>query len=50
VKTGWTTKAKHCLVASAHRHGIRLVAVVLGADDSYADVKKLLDWGFANRG
>ena len=28
----------------------RFRAVVLGADDSYGDVKKLLDWGFANRG
>ena len=50
VKTGWTTKAKHCLVASAHRGGVRLIAVVLGADDSYGDVKKLLNWGFAHRG
>ena len=50
VKTGWTTMAKHCLVASAHRNGIHLVAVILGSDDSYKDVKKLLDFGFANRG
>jgi serine-type D-Ala-D-Ala carboxypeptidase (penicillin-binding protein 5/6) len=50
VKTGWTTIAKHCLVASAHRNGVHLIAVVLGADDSYGDVKKLLDWGFAARG
>jgi D-alanyl-D-alanine carboxypeptidase len=50
VKTGWTTIAKHCLVASANRHGVRLIAVALGADDSYADVKKLLNWGFASRG
>ena len=50
VKTGWTTIAKHCLVASARRHGVHLIAVVLGADDSYGDVKKLLNWGFASRG
>ena len=50
VKTGWTTIAKHCLVASARRHGVHLIAVVLGADDSYRDVKKLLNWGFASRG
>jgi serine-type D-Ala-D-Ala carboxypeptidase (penicillin-binding protein 5/6) len=50
VKTGWTTLAKHCLVASAHRGGVRLIAVILGADDSYRDVKKLLDFGFATRG
>ena len=50
VKTGWTSRAKHCLVASAHRHGVRLLAVVLGADDSYADARKLLNFGFRQRG
>jgi D-alanyl-D-alanine carboxypeptidase (penicillin-binding protein 5/6) len=50
VKTGWTTLAKHCLVASARRHGLRLIAVVLGSDDADTDAKKLLDYGFANRG
>jgi D-alanyl-D-alanine carboxypeptidase len=49
VKTGWTTMAKHCLVASARRHGVHLIVVVLGADDSYADARKLLNWGFASR-
>jgi D-alanyl-D-alanine carboxypeptidase len=52
IKTGWTTVAGHCLVASAHRHGIRLIAVVLHSGDSYADAKRLLDYGFrlARRG
>jgi serine-type D-Ala-D-Ala carboxypeptidase (penicillin-binding protein 5/6) len=50
VKTGWTTMAKHCLVASARRHGVHLIAVILGSDDSYKDVRKLLDFGFATRG
>jgi D-alanyl-D-alanine carboxypeptidase len=50
VKTGWTTMAKHCLVASAHRNGVHLIAVILGSDDSYKDVRKLLDFGFATRG
>ena len=50
VKTGWTTLARHCLVASAHRHGIRLIAVVLGSTDAYADARRLLDFGFASRG
>ena len=50
VKTGWTTMAKHCLVASARRGGIHLIAVILGSDDSYKDVRKLLDFGFATRG
>jgi D-alanyl-D-alanine carboxypeptidase len=49
VKTGWTTMAKHCLVASARRHGVHLIAVILGSDDSYKDVRKLLDFGFATR-
>ena len=49
VKTGWTTKAKHCLVASVRRHGVWLIAVVLGADDSYGDVKRLFAYGFAAR-
>ena len=45
VKTGWTTIGRHCLVASVTRHGVSLIAVVLGADDSYADVKKLFAYG-----
>jgi D-alanyl-D-alanine carboxypeptidase (penicillin-binding protein 5/6) len=50
VKTGWTTLAKHCLVASARRDGVHLIAVILGSNDSYKDVRKLLDFGFATRG
>jgi D-alanyl-D-alanine carboxypeptidase (penicillin-binding protein 5/6) len=50
IKTGWTTEASHCLVASATRHGIRLIAVVLGSPDSYADAKRLLDYGFSTLG
>jgi serine-type D-Ala-D-Ala carboxypeptidase (penicillin-binding protein 5/6) len=50
VKTGWTTMAKHCLVASARRHGVHLIAVILGSDDAYKDVRKLLDFGFQTRG
>ena len=50
VKTGWTTIAKHCLVASAHRNGVHLIAVMLGSDDSYKDVKKLLDLASRSQG
>jgi serine-type D-Ala-D-Ala carboxypeptidase (penicillin-binding protein 5/6) len=46
VKTGWTTKAGHCLVASATRHGVRLIAVVLDAPNHYGDVMKLFNYGF----
>jgi D-alanyl-D-alanine carboxypeptidase (penicillin-binding protein 5/6) len=46
VKTGYTTKAGHCLVASATRGGRTLVAVVLHARDPYGDARRLLNVGF----
>jgi D-alanyl-D-alanine carboxypeptidase len=49
IKTGWTTKAQHCLVASATRKGVRLIAVVLASPDADADARKLLDYGFRLR-
>jgi D-alanyl-D-alanine carboxypeptidase (penicillin-binding protein 5/6) len=48
VKTGWTTLAGHCLVASAQRGSTRLIAVVLHAPDPYGDARRLLNFGFAN--
>ena len=48
VKTGWTTIAGHCLVASARRGGARLIAVVLHSPDPYGDARRLLNFGFAN--
>jgi D-alanyl-D-alanine carboxypeptidase len=50
VKTGWTTLAGHCLVASAHRGRTRLIAVLLHAVDPYRDARRLLDYGFAAAG
>ena len=47
VKTGWTTLAGHCLVASAHRGKKRLLAVLLSSTDPYGDARRLLDYGFA---
>jgi D-alanyl-D-alanine carboxypeptidase (penicillin-binding protein 5/6) len=49
IKTGWTTVAGHCLVASAHRGGVRLIAVVLHSSDPYIDARRLLDYGFRLR-
>ena len=46
VKTGWTTLAGHCLVASATRGGRTLVAVVLGDPNAPGDARRLLDLGF----
>jgi D-alanyl-D-alanine carboxypeptidase (penicillin-binding protein 5/6) len=50
VKTGWTTMAGHCLVASATRKGTRLIAVVLDSPDWYGDARRLLDYGFRAHG
>jgi D-alanyl-D-alanine carboxypeptidase (penicillin-binding protein 5/6) len=50
VKTGWTTLAGHCLVASAHRGGRGLVAVLLHSRDPYPDARRLLNFGFARPG
>jgi D-alanyl-D-alanine carboxypeptidase len=49
VKTGYTSKAGHCLVASARRGDAELIAVVLHARDDYGDARKLLDLGFRSR-
>ncbi len=47
VKTGTTTAAGECLVASATRDGHQIVAVVLGSQDRYADATVLLDYAFS---
>jgi serine-type D-Ala-D-Ala carboxypeptidase (penicillin-binding protein 5/6) len=49
VKTGWTTRAGHCLVASAQRNGAQLIAVVLAAPNRYRDAARLLNFGFQLR-
>jgi D-alanyl-D-alanine carboxypeptidase (penicillin-binding protein 5/6) len=48
VKTGTTTAAGKCLIASATKEGRQLVATVLNAPDRFGDAKKLLEWGFEN--
>jgi D-alanyl-D-alanine carboxypeptidase len=50
VKTGYTHKSGPCLVASATRHGVTLIAVVLNSPNMYADTTRLLDFGFASLG
>jgi D-alanyl-D-alanine carboxypeptidase (penicillin-binding protein 5/6) len=49
VKTGWTTLAAHCLVASATRGHTRLIAVLLHSTNPYGDARRLLNLGFALR-
>jgi len=51
LKTGWTNEAGYSVAVTARRGGTRLVAVVMGADNStdrFADATKLLNWGFAS--
>jgi D-alanyl-D-alanine carboxypeptidase (penicillin-binding protein 5/6) len=50
VKTGWTTLAGHCLVASGTRNGRTIVAVVLDDANAPNDARRLLDLGFRERG
>ncbi|NLG32069.1 MAG: D-alanyl-D-alanine carboxypeptidase [Syntrophomonadaceae bacterium] len=49
-KTGWTNEAKYCLVSSAKRDGLRLVATVMAtpeANGHFRDSMQLLNYGFA---
>src|SRR5829696_7912756 len=46
VKTGYTTKAGSTIVAAQRRGGRTLVAVALGSDHIYDDVRALLGYGF----
>ncbi|BES72629.1 D-alanyl-D-alanine carboxypeptidase family protein [Marinobacter nanhaiticus D15-8W] len=49
LKTGHTEEAGYCLVASAEREGMRLIATVMGTNSENAraqEVQKLLNYGF----
>ena len=51
LKTGYTSKAGHCLSASAKRDGVEYIAVVLHCGSSgerFQSAKDLLNYGFAN--
>ena len=50
LKTGFTSKAKYCLSASAERDGMELIAVIMRSDSSdkrNEDATMLLNYGFA---
>lgn len=54
-KTGYTSQAKNCLVASATKNNFHLIAVVLGGvqDENgvsyrFTDTKSLFEYGFSN--
>lgn len=49
LKTGYTSKAKFCISATAKKDGIELIAVVMGADTSpnrNADAVAMFNYGF----
>lgn len=48
VKTGYTRQAGSCLVGSATKNGMQLIAVVLNCNGMYDEVGALLDYGFKN--
>ena len=50
-KTGSTSEAGYCLSATAKRGNMRLIGVVLGAENGkarFSETSKLLNYGFAN--
>ncbi|MDE0478467.1 MAG: D-alanyl-D-alanine carboxypeptidase [Gammaproteobacteria bacterium] len=49
LKTGWTDRAGYCLVTSAERDGMRLIAVVMGTESENAravETQEMLTYGF----
>jgi D-alanyl-D-alanine carboxypeptidase (penicillin-binding protein 5/6) len=50
LKTGSYRRAGYSIVATAKRKNLRLIAVILGSDQSrkrFSEAKRLLSWGFA---
>ena len=51
VKTGFTNPAGYCFIGAARRGDVELMGVVLGAKSlsgRFAEMRRLLDWGFAH--
>ena len=58
VKTGYTRAAGYCLISTAEKNGVKLLAVVMGCDGTlnssstdygnFLDSVHLYDWGFEN--
>ena len=50
-KTGSTNEARYCIAATAKKNGMRLIAVVLGANASqtrFDEARAMLEYGFAS--
>ena len=48
IKIGYTEASGRCLVASARKNGMELIAVVLNDHNWFEDAAKLFDYGFAS--
>ncbi len=48
IKIGYTQAAGRCLVASAQKNGMELIAVVLNDHNWFEDIYDLFDYGFAS--
>ncbi len=51
LKTGTTENAGYCITATAEKDGVKLIAVVLGADSAvnrFADARTLFDYAYNN--
>lgn len=46
-KTGWTIAAKKCFVGAATADGRELTVAVMGSNDLWGDLKRLLEFGFS---
>lgn len=44
IKTGYTEQAKGCLAVSYERDGREIIGVVLGSEDRFGEMAKILDW------
>jgi D-alanyl-D-alanine carboxypeptidase (penicillin-binding protein 5/6) len=49
IKTGYTVAARSTIVAGERRGGRILIAVALGTDDMYNDVRSMFAYGFATK-
>jgi D-alanyl-D-alanine carboxypeptidase (penicillin-binding protein 5/6) len=45
-KTGWTRAARKCFVGAGRIGGRELLVAVLGSDDMWGDVRRLMEFGF----
>lgn len=46
IKTGYTDQAKGCLAVSYERNGREIIGVILGSEDRFGEMQKILAWIF----